>query len=76
MNLNKYTKADLISKLHKESKKQPDSKPNQNSILNQINLYFSQIFDLIMVFKNILVKLTLVSFFIQIFKRYKIFRRL
>lgn len=43
MNLNKYTKAELISKLHKESKKIQDSKTNQNSILTQINLYFTQI---------------------------------
>lgn len=76
MNLNKYTKAELISKLHQESKKIQDSKINQNSILIQINSYFTQIWYLIVVFKNILVKLTLVSFFIQIFKRYRIFRRL
>jgi len=75
MNLNKYTKAELISKLHKESKK-IDSKRNQNTILNKINLYFYQIWDLILVFKNILVKLTLISFFIQIFRKYKIFRKL
>ena len=76
MNLNKYTKAELISKLHKDSKKIQDSKSNQNTILIQLNSYFTQIWDLIVVFKNILVKLTLVSFFIQIFKRYRIFRRL
>jgi hypothetical protein len=74
MNLNKFTKAELITKL--KQIKSNNSKLTQNSILIKINSYFSQIWELIITFKNILIKLTLISFFIQIFKKYKIFRRL
>jgi hypothetical protein len=72
MNLNKFTKAELISKLNKNKKMDNINK----SILKQIKIYLSQFWDLILTFKDILVKLTLISFFIQIFKRYKLFRRL
>jgi len=46
------------------------------SILKQIKIYLAQFWDLILTFKDILVKLTLISFFLQIFRRYKIFRRI
>jgi hypothetical protein len=85
MNFKKYTKAELISKI-KSSQEQLDNKLNkldklnkigtEYSIIIQINSYFSQIWDLISTFKNLLVKLTLISFFIQLFKKYKIFKRL
>ena len=64
MNLKKYTKDELIRKLQKS--KNDDSK---NSILNQINLYLSEIWKLILTFKNILLKLTLISLFLQFFKK-------
>jgi hypothetical protein len=73
MNLQKYTKAELISKFKKIESKNENK---QISILNQFNSYFSQIWNLILTFKNILVKLTLISFFIQIFKKYRIFRKI
>lgn len=65
MNLNKYTKAELISKLHKESKKIQDSKIN-------IKSYFNQLWELILTFKSLLLKLTLISLIIKIFKRFSI----
>jgi hypothetical protein len=40
-NLNKYTKAELISKF--KELKQNNSKTNPNSILSHINSYLSQI---------------------------------
>lgn len=72
MNLNKYTKAELISKLNKTT--ELDTK--KGSIINQFKSYLSQIWDLILTFKNLLVKLTLISFFIKIFRKYKILRRM
>ncbi len=78
MNLNKYTKAELISKFKKLDVKNENinSNLNKNSILSQIKSYFSQIWELMLAFKNILVKLTLVSLLIQIFKKYKILRKI
>jgi hypothetical protein len=82
MNLNKYTKAELISKI-KSSQEQLDNKINklnkegkEYSIIIQINSYFSQIWDLVLTFKNLLIKVNLISFFIQLFKKYRIFKRL
>lgn len=78
MNLNKYTKAELISKIKKLDSKN-DSNPllnNLKNIKNNITDYFSNILKLIITFKNIWVKLTLISLVISIFKKYKIFRKL
>ena len=69
MNLNKFTKAELISKL-KNNKKEG----NPNLIINQIKSYFNQLLDLILTFKNLLIKLTLIGLLIKIFKKYRIFR--
>jgi hypothetical protein len=76
MNLNKYTKAELISKFKKLDAKNINSNLNKNFILSQIKSYFSQIWELILALKNILVKLTLVSLLIQLFKKYKIIRKI
>jgi hypothetical protein len=82
MNFKNYTKAELISKI-KSSQEQLDNKINklnkigkEYSIIIQIKSYFSQILDLVLTFKNLLIKLTLISFFLQFFKKYRIFRRL
>lgn len=75
MNFNKYTKAELISKFKKLESKN-DSTNINNSFLNTIKSHFTQIWKLILTFKEILIKLTLISFFVQIFKKYRIFRRL
>jgi hypothetical protein len=74
MNFKKYTKDELIRKLQSETSNL-NNKQN-NLFLIKFKNYFSQLLNLILKFKNILVKLTLISFFIQIFKKYKIFKRL
>ena len=76
MNLNKYTKAELISKLKRSESKIDSNKISRKSVIAQTKTYFLQLIDLVLVFKSILIKLTLISFFIQIFKIYKIFRRI
>jgi hypothetical protein len=72
MNLNKFTKAELISKLKRSDVK------NNNKINEGGNnqTAFSKLIELILTFKNILIKLTLISFLIKIFKKYSLFRRL
>jgi hypothetical protein len=83
MNLQKYTKTELINKIKQQNvlnhnllDKVQKEDSNKNSISNQIKSYFTQIFNLLSLFKDIFIKLTLINFFIQIFKRYKIFRLL
>lgn len=73
MNFNKFTKDQLINKLKRLENK---NESNQNTIIPQIKSYFSQIWELILTFKTILMKLTLISLLINIFKKYKLFRRL
>lgn len=72
MNLNKFTKAELISRFKKLESK------NNNKINEGGNnqTMFSKLIELILTFKNILIKLTLISFIIKIFKKYSLFRRL
>lgn len=69
MNYNKLTKAELICKINNIKKS-----TNKSDSIKGIKGYLLQIWELIITFKNILIKLTLISFFIQIFKKYKIFR--
>ncbi len=71
-NLKKYTKTELIERL----KSTKESVTNRNTLISQIKTYLSQIWELILTFKGILIKLTLISFFIQIFKKYRLFKRL
>lgn len=73
MNLNKYSKAELISKFKKLESKNEN---NINSIINQTKSYFDQIINLILTLKSILIKLTFITLFIKIIKKYSIFRRL
>ena len=79
MNFKKYTKAELISKL--ESKiSNLNNKNNSNNIKNsliiQIKTYFSQLLNLISLFKDILIKLTFISIIIKLIRKYSIFRRI
>jgi hypothetical protein len=69
-NLQKYTKAELISKL---KTKQID---NQKSFSEGIKIYFSQILNLIVTFKDLILKLTLISLIIGTFKKFRLFRRI
>ena len=71
MNLNKYTKAELISKFKKlELKKGPT--------INQVNIksYFKQLWELLLTFKTLVLKLTLISLILNLYKRYSIFSKL
>lgn len=74
MNLNKLTKVELISKLKRSETKSDSS--TKLTLFNQIKSYLYQIWDLITIFKNILLKLTFISLIIQIFRKYRIFRTL
>jgi len=66
-NLNKYTKAELISKFKRLE--------NKNS--NQSNQTLAQgFFSNILLFKNMLIKITLITFLIKTFRKYSIFRRI
>lgn len=69
-NLQKYTKAELISKL------KTNQNNNQKSFLEGIKLYFYQIIELMLTFKNLLLKLTLISLIIGTFKKYRFFRKI
>jgi hypothetical protein len=68
MNLNKFTKAELISKFKKLDDKNQSNQNNQS--------IFSKIINLIITFKSILLKLTFISLLIRIFFKYSIFRRI
>ena len=65
-NLNKYTKADLISKI----KKLDNEKPNSKSSL------FQRILDIILQFKSLLLKLTLITFLIKWIKKYSLIKKI
>lgn len=69
MNLNKFTKAELISKFKKLESKNSNSNNNNQSILKNI-------IEKILLFKNILLKLTLISLLIRIFRKYSIIRKI
>ena len=65
MNLNKFTKAELISKLN--SIKQPNN--SKDSIFNNF-------MTLLLMIKSFLLKITLIAFLFRIFKKYNIFRKI
>lgn len=71
MNLNKYTKAELKQKILDYK-----NESNKNSSINKINSYFSQVWYLFKVFKDILLKLTFISFILKILRKYSLFNRL
>ena len=74
MNFKKYTKDELIRKLQSETSNL-NNKQN-NLFLIKIKNYFSQLWNLFSVVKNILAKLTLITLIIKIIKKYSIFRKL
>ena len=69
MNLNKFTKAELISKFKKLESKNSNSNNNNQSILNNI-------IEKILLLKSVLIKITLISFLIKYLKKFNLFRRL
>jgi len=68
-NLNKFTKAELISKFKKLENKNSNSN-NSNTTL------FSKIFDYILYFKTLIFKITLISVLIKTFKKYSVFSKI
>ena len=68
MNLNKYTKAELISKFKRLENKNNSNQTNQT-------LYQWIINNLVLI-KNLLFKLTIISLLIKTFRKYSIFRRI
>jgi hypothetical protein len=71
MNWNKFTKAELISKLNKINKLE-----SKNSNVNNSNTaLFSRILDIISYFKRLIFKITLISIIIKTFKRYSLFTK-
>ena len=70
-NLNKFTKNDLINKLKDLQIK------NKNIIDNSPNKYkFIKIVEFIILFKNWIIRLTLIALLINWFKNYSLFRKL
>jgi hypothetical protein len=61
-NLKKYTKAELISKI--------------KGLNNNNPTLFSKLLGFMLLFKNILLKLTFLTLIFKIFKRFKILRRI
>jgi hypothetical protein len=73
MNLNKNTKAELISKFRKLDS---INETNKNSIINKLKSYLSLGLNFLIRFKTILLKITLISFLIKLFKKYSLLRRI
>lgn len=73
MNLKKYTKAELISKMNQLKAKNNNFNYSTNSNDNTI---FKIILKNIIYFKTLILKVTLIALVIKIFKKYSIFRRL
>nr|YP_009487263.1 hypothetical protein [Russula foetens]AWB36165.1 hypothetical protein [Russula foetens] len=68
MNLNKFTKAELISKFKKLD--------NKNSNNSNKQTFPQNIFNYLVLFKNTLYKLTILTLLIKTFKKYSIIRRI
>ena len=64
MNLNKFTKAELISKL------------KNLQIQNNHKNLFNKILNYILLFKSFLIKITLIGLIIKLFKKYSLIRRI
>lgn len=71
MNLNKFTKAELISKF----KKLESKNSNLNNTENNQSL-FSKIIDFILYFKGLIFKITLITILIRTIKKYSLFSKL
>lgn len=72
MNLNKFTKAELISRINKFK----EDRIERRSFLNKFKSYLSSFWDFLLKLKSIIGKLTLITFFLQLFRKYSIIRRI
>jgi hypothetical protein len=68
MNLNKFTKAELISKFKKLENKNSNNNSNQS--------LFSKILAFISYFKGLIFKFTIISIIIKTFKKYSLFNKI
>jgi hypothetical protein len=66
MNLNKFSKAELISKLNGLKSNKNDSEPS----------FLQKTLEYLFLFKTFLLKITLLTIIIKVFKKYSIFRRI
>jgi hypothetical protein len=64
-NLQKYTKAELISKYNKLQ----ENNNNNNSI-------FSRLIEYILLFKTFVIKITLIGILIKLFRKYSLLRKI
>jgi hypothetical protein len=93
MNLNKFTKAELINKLQNIRKEKLEDSKNKDSNDNNMNdiitdkrksfsyykvftSYISEILNLVSLIKELLFKLTLISFIIKLVRKYAIIRKI
>ena len=78
MNLNKFTKAELISKFKTlDSKVKSNSSAQSSQTISSLSkTLFSSIITTIIHFKSFLLKFTLITLFLKYFKRYSLFRKL
>lgn len=72
MNLNKYTKAELISRINKYKNDRIEGK----SIFIKFKCYISQIWELILTLKGLIVKLTFITFIIKFFTKYALLSKI
>lgn len=68
-NLNKYTKAELISKFKNLENNNSNNNPNNTNI-------FSKIIKSILLFKSIILKLTLITFLVRWIKKYSLIQKI
>lgn len=76
MNLKKYTKAELISKINGLNSKQLDLLNSNSTNYSNNTTFFQIILKTILYFKSIILKITFIAFLIKIFKKYSLIRRL
>jgi hypothetical protein len=71
-NLKKFTKAELINRINNDNKDQIESR----SFFNKFKSYLSSFWTLLLKLKSLIGKLTLITFFLQLFRKYSIIRRI
>lgn len=77
MNLNKYTKAELISKLRKsESNSDLSTISSTNTLWKRFVSYFNEIITLLRLIQEVVLKITMITFLYKFFKKFPIIRKL
>lgn len=76
MNLKKYTKAELISKINGLNSKQLDLLNSNSTNSSNNTTFFQVILKTILYFKSLILKIAFIAFIIKLVKKYSILRRL